>query len=88
MKTTQYIGKPYKSSRSNFRDLHKGLVTVDEDGRVLLADGKEVTPFVLGSRFRFFQAETGEDWPKVAPAHGLPKKMRHSCYSQPVLPML
>jgi len=76
--------KKPRFTRPNYRDLHTGKVTVDDEGRVFVFGTEEVNGVVLGYRFHFFEAETGADWPKVRARHGLNKTCRHSCYSHGV----
>ncbi|WP_323042266.1 hypothetical protein [Gemmobacter sp.] len=80
MAIEKYIGRP-RFTRPSYRDRYAGKVTVDDEGRVFLFGTEEVSPIMLESRFHFFEAETGADWPKVRAHHGLPKTKRHSCYS-------
>jgi hypothetical protein len=81
MAIEKYIGKPRGFTRPNYRDLHTGKVTVDDEGRVFLFGTEEVGPVAFAEHFHFYQAETGEDWPKVRAYYKLPKTMRWSCRS-------
>ena len=80
MAIEKYIGRP-RFTRPSYRDRYTGKVTVDEEGRVFLFGTEEVGPIMLESRFHFFEAETGDNWPRVRARHGLPKTKRRSCYS-------
>ena len=55
-----------------------------DEGRVFLFGREKVNGVAPGYRFHFFEAETGEDWPKVRARHGLNKTHCRSCYSHGV----
>ena len=45
---------------------------------------KELNAIAVEYRFHFFEAETGDDWPKVCAHYNLRKTMRRSCRSHGV----
>ena len=72
----------YKSP--NFREVHRGNVSVDADGRVFLF-GNEASPLVVDSRFHFFEKElTADEWVRVRAFYQLPKTKRRSLISNGV----
>jgi hypothetical protein len=81
MAIEKYIGKPRGFTRPSYRDLHTGKVTVDDKGRMFPFGTEEVNAVVLEARFHFFEAEAGEDWPKVRARHGLRKTKTRSCFT-------
>lgn len=84
MKITKFKPRGRRYRTLNFRDLHSGRVEVDSVGRILLR-GEEAGPVLTESRFHFFESELApEEWERVRTHYGLPKKMRHICYSHGV----
>lgn len=67
---------------SNFRALHTGRISVDDDYQVMIDGNRDVCPTILEYRWHFFRLELGDTlWKLVVKKYGLHNGARHSCRS-------